>query len=317
MGDDAVSSTINIGGVTNDTASTVNIATNATTADTVTIGSTSTSSASTIQGSDGKLYLTAGKAWMYISPTSATAFRILVGPSTQYFAVDTTNSRIQVGSSTTNATAMPLVLDSYSTAGDPTGVNGAMYYSTATGAFRCYQEGAWHNCLGGALSSITADSTTRNGNTAGAQNFSTTYTMPANYCTQGRVVHLGVTGIYSSTTTAQPMSFTVKLGTTAISAGSATITPAASQTNATWVMDYTFTCRAAPSASSAVYGQGDINMQTSATATTSQTIASATPTTGVNVATNAAQAVTLAVTFTGTASVSNTITIKQMLVNSY
>ena len=69
MGDDAVSSTINIGGVTNDTASTVNIATNATTADTVTIGSTSTSSASTIQGSDGKLYLTAGKAWMYISPT--------------------------------------------------------------------------------------------------------------------------------------------------------------------------------------------------------------------------------------------------------
>jgi hypothetical protein len=295
----------------------VNIATNATTADTVTIGSTHTASISTLQGADSKLYLASGKAWVYVNPTAAAAFKILVSPATQYLAVDTVNARIQIGGVAADASAIPLVLDSYTTAADPTGTVGAMYYNTATSAFRCYQEGAWQNCLGGALSTITADSTTLNGNTLTQQNFSTTYTMPANYCTQGRAVHMGVTGIYSSTTTAQPMSFAVKLGTTAISAGTATITPAVSQTNATWTLDYTFTCRAAPSAASAVYGQGNVVMQTAATTTVAQTIASATPTTGVNVATNASQAVTLAVTYSGTASASNTVTIKQMLVNSY
>jgi hypothetical protein len=42
-----------------------------------------------------------------------------------------------------------LVLGIKSTAGDPTGTNGAMYYNSDSGSFRCYQNGAWSDCIGG------------------------------------------------------------------------------------------------------------------------------------------------------------------------
>ncbi|HEX9153695.1 MAG TPA: hypothetical protein VF809_02650, partial [Candidatus Saccharimonadales bacterium] len=40
-----------------------------------------------------------------------------------------------------------LVLDSKTTSGDPAGTNGGMYYSSYTGKFRCYESGAWTDCV--------------------------------------------------------------------------------------------------------------------------------------------------------------------------
>jgi fibronectin-binding autotransporter adhesin len=49
------------------------------------------------------------------------------------------------GSSTPTLT----VLDTKNTSGDPSyGTNGAMYYNGNTNTFRCYQNGAWANCIG-------------------------------------------------------------------------------------------------------------------------------------------------------------------------
>jgi hypothetical protein len=69
---------------------------------------------------------------------STTAFQVQNSTSTVMLAVDSANKYIQVGSSTTDATAVLTVLDSYNNGTDPTnGVSGAMYYNTSTSKFRC------------------------------------------------------------------------------------------------------------------------------------------------------------------------------------
>ncbi len=64
--------------------------------------------------------------------------------------VTPSTSRVQVGSLTTDSTAINFVIDSYDQATDPSGQNGAMYYNTSTNRFRCYQDGGWVDCIGGA-----------------------------------------------------------------------------------------------------------------------------------------------------------------------
>ncbi len=87
-----------------------------------------------------------GDTW--VQKTSATAFRVQdsLGASS-IFTADTTNSRIIIGSTTTNNTAIVFALDNYNQATDPTGVNGGMYYNTNLNKFRCYQNGAWADCI--------------------------------------------------------------------------------------------------------------------------------------------------------------------------
>ena len=81
---------------------------------------------------------------------SASAFAIQNSSNTSLFTADTTNSRIQVGSATTDATAILFGLDSYNNGTDPTGFNGAMYYNTSTNKFRCFENSAWANCAASA-----------------------------------------------------------------------------------------------------------------------------------------------------------------------
>jgi parallel beta-helix repeat protein len=72
-------------------------------------------------------------------------------------AVDTA---VTIGQSDTNATL--LVLDSKTDAGDPAGGNGSIYYNSNAGKFRCYQAGAWTDCVGsggGGLSGNLTDNT--------------------------------------------------------------------------------------------------------------------------------------------------------------
>lgn len=96
----------------------------------------------------GNLTLTAGGASSVIAKpgsNNAAAFQVQNASSTALFTADTSSNRLQVGSSTTDATAVLHVLDSYNQTADPTGVAGAMYYNTDLQKFRCFRT-AWEDC---------------------------------------------------------------------------------------------------------------------------------------------------------------------------
>lgn len=235
-----------------------------------------------------------------------------------YFAKVSRNEPLQLGSTTTDASAAFLGLDSYNQASDPSGgFNGAMYYNTSTNKFRCYENGMWNNCLTGALYSTTADATTVDGNTAMVQKSEYNLHYASKLLYDRSCYQLYASGVATSTTTAQPIQFVIRFGTTNLTALSNNYTPANSQTNVGWTLDASLTCRAAPSAASAVLAQGTVVGQTSTTATVAGTAHALAPanTAGVNVATNAAQTVTVGVQFSGTANAANTLTLKQMYVN--
>ncbi len=98
---------------------------------------------------------------------SATAFRIQNASSINMFSVDTTNNQIQIGEPVADATGTLLVLDTKNTAGDPTGTNGAMYYNSNLGKFRCYEAGIWKDCAGAA--GVGTGDVLHTGNTFGSQ----------------------------------------------------------------------------------------------------------------------------------------------------
>jgi len=84
---------------------------------------------------------------------SAAAFTIArAGSGGTLLNVDTStvsgsrNGIISVGASDTSATL--LVLDTKTDAGDPTGSDGAMYYNSNAGKLRCFENGAWADCVG-------------------------------------------------------------------------------------------------------------------------------------------------------------------------
>jgi len=59
-----------------------------------------------------------------------------------------TTGNVQIGAGGGgSATPDRLVLDIKNTSGDPTGTNGAMYYNSNTGKFRCFENSAWANCI--------------------------------------------------------------------------------------------------------------------------------------------------------------------------
>ncbi len=76
-----------------------------------------------------------------------------------YFSVNSTGGVVQVGSSTSDATAVLMVLDSFNAATDPTGTLGAMYFNTATNTFRCYS-GSWQDCAPSRIRKTADQSTT-------------------------------------------------------------------------------------------------------------------------------------------------------------
>ncbi len=124
-----------------------------------------------VDTSSGGGIITTGTA--LFKKTSSTAFQIQNADGTNtLFTADTSTLRLVVGTGSTGTTTPTiLVLDNKTNSGDPTGVNGAMYYNAATNTFRCYQNGAWVSCIGGLLSSNTAASSAIS-NTASETNFS-------------------------------------------------------------------------------------------------------------------------------------------------
>lgn len=99
------------------------------------------------------------------SVTSTGVTQVKTTGDVNLLQVDTANSQINVGASDT--TGALFVLDTKTSATDPGGVAGGSYYnSNGTARFRCYEAGAWKDCipsLQGAYdqdSSGTADITT-------------------------------------------------------------------------------------------------------------------------------------------------------------
>ncbi|HTH72626.1 MAG TPA: hypothetical protein VL737_04670, partial [Candidatus Pristimantibacillus sp.] len=70
---------------------------------------------------------------------------------------------VVIGTSDTTGTL--LVLDVKTNAGDPTGTDGAIYYNSNAGSFRCYQGGTWTNCITASGGFVSLQNAYDNGNT--------------------------------------------------------------------------------------------------------------------------------------------------------
>jgi hypothetical protein len=101
----------------------------------------------TVQGqtSLGGSLAVAGNAVFANAVNSTTAFQIQNSSAAAIFTADTINERLYVGPVAGDTTGALLVLGNKTTAGDPTGVAGAMYYNSNLGRFRCY-DSAWKFC---------------------------------------------------------------------------------------------------------------------------------------------------------------------------
>jgi len=77
---------------------------------------------------------------------SVAAFQIQNAAGSSLFTVDSTNSRLYVGAVAGDTTGTVLVLGNKTDAGNPTGVDGAMYYNSDSKSFECYKNGLWGDC---------------------------------------------------------------------------------------------------------------------------------------------------------------------------
>lgn len=109
---------------------------------------------------------------------SANALRVQDSGGTNLFTVDTANNRVAIGTSDT--TGVLLVLDTKTSAGDPTGTNGAMYYNSSSSKFRCYENGAWKDCVTPLPVSVTAQTTTTTDQTTPVDVTNMTFALAAN-----------------------------------------------------------------------------------------------------------------------------------------
>ena len=120
----------------------------------VTLGSSGTASSIQIGNTSGAVLQTIGIG-NNTTPSSTTALTLgsLIGTSSTTIQSGTGGLQISSGANVTigtnDSTGTLLVIDSKNTSGDPTGTAGAMYYNSNTNKFRCYENGAWANCIGG------------------------------------------------------------------------------------------------------------------------------------------------------------------------
>ncbi|HEU5187390.1 MAG TPA: hypothetical protein VFT87_02700, partial [Candidatus Saccharimonadales bacterium] len=89
-----------------------------------------------------------GLSYFKTSANSTDGFKAVNASDVPLFVLDTTNSRAYIGNPTADTSGALLVLDTKNNASDPTGVDGGMYYSSIAGTFRCYEAGAWTECIG-------------------------------------------------------------------------------------------------------------------------------------------------------------------------
>lgn len=66
------------------------------------------------------------------------------------FSVNPAGKLVRVGQEIATAEPILFVLSASTSSEDPTGTNGAQYYNASTNRFRCFENGEWRNCIGGA-----------------------------------------------------------------------------------------------------------------------------------------------------------------------
>lgn len=76
---------------------------------------------------------------------STSTFKIQNSSGDNLLNIDSTNNQISIGSDASATTS--LVLDKKTSADDPAGSDGAMYYNGHAGKFRCYEDGSWKDCI--------------------------------------------------------------------------------------------------------------------------------------------------------------------------
>jgi len=152
LGQSTASNTINIGNASTTGTQTINLGTGATGigADVVSIGSYLNSSATTIKGGTGNINLLTDNASTSVIAKSnvntAAAFQVQNSSAVGLFSVDTSSNQVVIGPSGGDTNGTLVVLGTKTNSGDPTGVNGAMYYNSNMQQFRCYRDGSWAAC---------------------------------------------------------------------------------------------------------------------------------------------------------------------------
>lgn len=106
---------------------------------------------------DGKTLTVGGDTTIKSSlDNSEQALQVQNKDGESQLTVDTLNNQVKIG--VNNTIASLLVLDTKNTEGDPAGgINGAMYYNSVAGKFRCYQD-SWVDCITPLPVSKTVDS---------------------------------------------------------------------------------------------------------------------------------------------------------------
>ena len=135
---------------------------------TVTLGATDNNGVNLLAGNSAVArFSSSGQASFQNTTDSATAFQIQNAAGTSLFTADTANSVIYIGNPTADGVGTLLVLDNKNTSGDPTGIDGAMYYNSALGRFRCYEAGVWVNCVSNSQQATKAATQAFSGTTYG------------------------------------------------------------------------------------------------------------------------------------------------------
>jgi fibronectin-binding autotransporter adhesin len=154
-------------------------------ATTLTTGTGGNATSSGTGGAGGNFTITAGNGGTSATGTAGAGGVITLQPGIGGVGgtADGTTGRVQIGSSTTNATTNVFALDSSNVASESAfnagqNVNGAMYYNTNLGKFRCYEGGTWKDCIqsGGASGTLQAAYTASTGSTTPEIKLDTTRT---------------------------------------------------------------------------------------------------------------------------------------------
>lgn len=115
------------------TAGTAGTVTNRSTVDQIGIGTTAPAANLDVEGT----------ALFRPVVDNSAAFQVQNSSSVSLLTVNTVSGLVQIGSSTTDATATLLVLDSYNGSTDPTCTNGAIYYNSSFNQLRACVNGSW------------------------------------------------------------------------------------------------------------------------------------------------------------------------------